>query len=212
MSALWLVVPLTIAGDPHPGLLDPSKANETAPETFHVKFETTKGSFVVKVTRELAPIGVDRFYNLVKIGYFQDMAFYRVIDGFMAQFGFSGDPKVNDAWGRQLIKDDPVKASNTPGMLTFANMGAPNTRGTQFFINTVSNTQLDRMRFAPFGEVEGDGLEVVKKLHSGYGEGAPYGPGPSQSVISEEGNAYLKEKFPNLDYILKVEILKDYSP
>lgn len=198
-----------LAGDgkPHPALLDPSKATEKAPDTFRVKMETTKGSFTIKVTREWAPLGADRFYNLVKMGYFKDVAFYRALDGFMTQFGFSGDPAINAAWKNATIKDDPKNKSNTVGRITFANRMRPNTRTCQLFINTVNNSDLDNMGFQPFGELEGDGLEIVKSLFTGYGEGYPRGRGPSQARIESEGNNYLKREYPKLDYIKNAEII-----
>jgi len=206
--ALLLGATLFAGEEPHPGLMDPAKAQEKAPAEFRVKFETTAGSFVVHVYRDWAPKGADRFYNLVKIGYFQDIAFYRVIDGFVAQFGIHGDSKINKKWIRNFIDDDPVKESNVPGRISFA-MGGPDTRSTQFFINMIDNKKLDGMGFAPFGEVEGDGLEVLKKLYSGYGEGPPYGRGPNQAIGIAKGNAYFKQSFPKLDYIKSATLLQD---
>ncbi len=173
------------ATQPHPALLDPSKANETAPDKFQVKFETTKGDFVIEVTREWSPLGADRFYNLVKIGYFSDLAFFRVIADFMAQFGIHGDPKVSAKWRSANIKDDPVKQSNKRGFVSFATSG-PNTRSTQFFINFKDNTSLDRMGFSAFGQVV-DGMKVVDSIHSGYGEGSPRGQGPDQGQTQSQG-------------------------
>ena len=205
---VWTCIAPGIAGDEkHPALLDPTKATEQAPEEFSVLFETTKGNFTVKVYRQWSPIGADRFYNLVKIGYFTEIAVYRAIDQFMVQFGFSGDPQINQIWSSHRIQDDPIKESNTPGRITFAKTGRPNSRSTQFFINTVNNSNLDGMGFTPFGEVQGDGLEIVKQLYTGYGEGAPRGRGPNQGRIKMEGNSYLKKSFPELDYIKKVSIV-----
>jgi peptidyl-prolyl cis-trans isomerase A (cyclophilin A) len=178
---------------------DPSKLTEKAPESFKAKFTTTKGAFTIEVTRSLSPNGADRFYNLVKSGYFQDVAFFRVIPGFMGQFGIHGDPKVSAAWRGARIQDDPVKASNKRGYLSFA-MAGPNTRTTQFFINLVDNTNLDSMGFSPFGKVV-EGQDVVDKINGEYGEGAPRGRGPNQAIIQEKGNEYLKASYPNLDYI-----------
>ena len=196
------------AGASAPGLMDPSKATETAPDTFKVVFETTEGSFTVQVHRAWAPIGADRFYNLVKVGFFSNVAFFRVISGFMAQFGIHGDPKVAAAWRSSRIKDDPVDskvASNTRGKVTFA-MAGKNTRTTQFFINfSDQNKRLDSMGFPPIGEVI-EGMDVVDKIHSGYGEGAPRGRGPAQNRLQSEGNAYLKAEFPQLDYIKKATL------
>lgn len=184
---------------------DPAKLTAKAPETFKVKFETTKGDFTIEVTRALAPNGADRFYNLVRSGYFKDVAFFRVIRGFMCQFGIHGDPKVASAWRAAQIPDDPVKASNTRGAITFATAG-PNTRTTQLFINFGDNSGLDRQGFSPFGKVA-EGMEVVDKINGEYGEGAPRGRGPDQSRTQTEGNAYLKKDFPNLDYIKSASIL-----
>ncbi len=206
-SLILVVLSLTLfAGED--ALLDPNKAVATAPASFRVQFNTSKGDFTVKVTREWAPLGADRFYNLVQAGFFKDIAFYRVVDGFMVQFGFSSDPAVNKAWKNSTIKDDLVKQSNTPGRISFANRG-PHTRTTQLFINTINNSNLDAMGFAPFGEVEAEGLAIVKALYSGYGEGYPRGTGPRQDQIESKGAAYLKENYPQLDYIKSVVLLND---
>jgi peptidyl-prolyl cis-trans isomerase A (cyclophilin A) len=187
------------AAKPAAGFADPSKLTEKAPDTFKAKFETTKGAFTVEVTRSLAPNGADRFYNLVKSGYFKDIEFFRVIPGFMAQFGVHGDPAVSAAWRPARIPDDAVKGSNARGAITFATAG-PGTRTTQLFINLVDNSRLDGMGFSPFGKVI-EGMDVVDKLNGEYGEGAPRGAGPNQGRIQAEGNAYLKKEFPNLDSI-----------
>lgn len=186
-------------------LTQPSKLTEKAPDSFKVKFNTSKGAFTVQVTRSLAPNGADRFYNLVKAGYFKDIAFFRVVPGFMVQFGIHGDPKVAAAWREAQIPDDPVKASNTRGAITFATAG-PNTRTTQMFINFGNNTFLDGQGFSPFGKVI-EGMDVVDKINSEYGEGAPMGRGPNQGRIQQEGNSYLKKDFPNLDYIKSATIV-----
>ena len=188
-------------GETNPALLDPSLATDEAPEKFRAKFTTTKGDFVIEVTRDWAPNGADRFYNLVKIGYLNDVAFFRNIAGFMVQFGINGDPAVNKKWRSANIKDDPVVKSNTPGYVTFAQSPAPHSRSTQFFINFGDNSQhLDGQRFAPFGRVV-EGMHVVESLYNGYGEGAPRGIGPDQGRLQEEGNKYLKRAYPKLDYI-----------
>jgi len=180
---------------------DPAAATATAPATFKVKMSTTKGDFVVEVHREWAPLGADRFYNLVKLGYFNDVAFFRVIKGFMVQFGIHGDPAANKAWQKARIQDDPTgKQSNKRGMVTFA-MGGPNTRTVQMFINYADNTNLDSMGFPPFGKVVGDGMKVVDAIEGVYGEGAPSGRGPAQGRVQTDGNAYLKAEFPKLDYL-----------
>jgi peptidyl-prolyl cis-trans isomerase A (cyclophilin A) len=188
-----------------PSFADPSKLTEKAPETFKAQFETTKGKFTIEVTRSLSPNGADRFYNLVRSGYFTDVAFFRVIHGFMCQFGIHGDPGVSEKWRPASLADDPVKGSNTRGAISFA-MAGPNTRTTQLFINYVDNINLDRMGFSPFGKVI-EGMDVVDKINGEYGEGAPRGRGPDQGRIQAEGNAYLKKDFPNLDYIKSATIL-----
>lgn len=191
--------------EPHPGLLDPSQARERAPDQFRVRFSTTKGDFIVAVTREWAPLGADRFYNLVKSGYFDEVTFFRVLDGFMAQFGIHGDPEVNAAWEPARIPDDPVRQSNSRGFISFATAG-PDTRTTQLFINYADNSRLDGMGFSPLGRVV-EGMDVVDSLYSGYGEGAPRGGGPSQALIKSQGNSYLRREFPRLDYIRRADLL-----
>lgn len=186
-------------------LLDPAMLNATAPDVYRARFETTKGDFVIEVRRADAPRGADRFYNLVTAGYYDEVRFFRVLSGFVAQFGIHGDPKVAEAWFDQRIADDPVVASNTRGAVTFATAG-PHTRTTQVFINYGDNSRLDGMGFAPFGRVV-EGMEVVDALHSGYGEGPPRGQGPDQARIQAEGNAYLAREFPQLDYVKKASIV-----
>jgi len=188
-------------------LLNPTSAEmtATAPESYRVRFQTTAGDFVVQVQRSLSPHGADRFYNLVRSGFYDGVRFFRVIDGFMAQFGMHGDPEVTAAWRAAPIEDDAVMASNTRGMITFAMTNQPNSRTTQVFINYRDNSNLDAMGFAPFGEVV-EGMEVVDQLYSGYGEGAPGGSGPSQAEIQARGNAYLESSFPELDYIERATI------
>ncbi len=185
---------------------DPSSLTEKAPDTFKVKFDTTKGAFTVEVTRAWAPNGADRFYNMVKGGFFKDIALFRVIPGFMCQFGIHGDPTISAAWRDAKIQDDPVKGSNTRGTITFATAG-PNTRTTQLFINFGDNVRLDGMGFSPFGKVTGDGMSVVDKINGEYGEGAPMGRGPNQGLVQQQGNTYLKKDFPNLDYIKSATIV-----
>lgn len=184
--------------------LDPSAMREQAPATYKVKFDTTKGAFVVEVTRAWAPQGADRFYNLVKSGFYDNVRFFRVIPNFMVQFGINGDPNVMARMRGAPIKDDPVTQSNTRGMITFATAG-PNTRTTQVFINFGNNANLDGMGFAPFGRVV-SGMNVVDSINAEYGEGAPRGRGPDQSRMQAEGNAYLQKDFPRLDYIRKATI------
>ena len=185
--------------------MDPSKTAETAPDTYKVEISTTKGKFVVAVTRAWAPKGADRFYNLVKIGYFDDIAFFRNIAGFMVQFGIHGDGAVNKVWKASNIQDDPGVESNSAGMVTFATSG-PNTRTTQLFINHGNNGRLDGMGFSPFGKVV-EGLDVVQALYNGYGEGAPRGRGPDQGRMQSEGNVYLRGEFPKMDYTQGARIL-----
>jgi peptidyl-prolyl cis-trans isomerase A (cyclophilin A) len=187
-------------------LLAPSRATERAPDRFRVRFETTKGPFVVEVKREWAPRGADRFYNLVRAGYYDDVAFFRVIEGFMVQFGINGDPRVNAAWRVARIPDDPVTQSNRRGMVTYA-MAGPDTRTTQLFINFRDNKSLDGQGFAPFGAVV-EGLAVVDSLYSGYGEGAPGGMGPDQGRAQAEGNAYLRGSFPRMDFVKAARVVK----
>ena len=186
-------------------LKNPASLAQTAPESFKVKMDTSKGSFVIEVIRKWAPNGADRFYSLVQAGYFNDVRFFRVIAGFMAQFGIHGDPAVATAWRPARISDDPVVESNKRGYLTFATAG-PNTRTTQLFINFRDNVQLDRMGFAPIGKVI-SGMEIVDAIHSGYGEGAPRGRGPMQGRVQAEGNTYLEKDFPELDYIKSATVV-----
>jgi peptidyl-prolyl cis-trans isomerase A (cyclophilin A) len=188
-------------------LASPAALNETAPATYKVRFDTSKGVFVVDVQRDFAPNGADRFFNLVKNGFYDDNRFFRVISGFMVQFGINGDPKISTPWRGAQIKDDPVKQSNKRGFITFATSG-PNSRTTQVFINFADrNAALDGQGFSPFGQVT-TGMNVVDALYSGYGEGAPNGRGPDQGRIQFEGNAYLTKDFPNLDYVKKATIEK----
>jgi peptidyl-prolyl cis-trans isomerase A (cyclophilin A) len=194
--------PSAPAGDFH----DPSTLTAKAPDIFDVVFDTTKGKFTVEVTRSLAPNGADRFYNLVRSGFFTDIAFFRVIKGFMCQFGIHGDPAVAAKWNTANIADDPVVGSNTRGAITFATAG-PNTRTTQLFINFGNNTGLDGQGFSSFGKVISGMDTVVDQINGEYGEGAPSGAGPSQGRIQGEGNAYLKQSFPNLDYIKSATIV-----
>lgn len=177
-----------------------------APDSFRVAFETGKGRFVLQATRAWSPRGVDQFHELVEQGFYDRVKFFRVLPNFIAQFGINGDPEINTRWER-AIPDDPVKESNRKGTLSFAT-GGPNTRTTQLFINTRDNRQLDAMGFTPIGHVV-EGMDVVEKLYSGYGEGAPDGRGPMQGRIEREGNAYLNRYFPRLDSIITARIVKD---
>ena len=182
-------------------LLDPKApaVNKEAPAEFKVKLETSKGDVVLKVSRDAAPKGADRFYNLVKNGYYDDTRFYRVVAKFVAQWGFHGDPKVSKAWREAKLEDDPVKLKNVRGTLSFA-MSGPNTRTTQLFINLKDNEALDSKGFAPFAEVV-EGMDVVDKLHSGWGNT------PQQKKILDEGNAHLDKEYKELDRIKAAKIL-----
>ena len=189
-----------------PSLKNPASLTEKAPDTYKARFDTSAGVFVVEVNRSLAPLGADRFYNLVKNGFYDGARFFRAISGFMVQFGIHGDPAVSTVWRNARINDDPVKGTNAPMTITFAT-GGPNTRTTQVFINFGNNAALDKQGFAPFGKVV-EGTDVVNKIFTGYGEGAPRGKGPEQGRIQAEGNAYLTKEFPKLDYIKKATIEK----
>lgn len=184
----------------------PESMTEKAPDLYRARFATSKGDFVIEVHRDWAPTGADRFFNLVKTGYYNETRFFRVVRGFMAQIGIHGKPEMNSIWRDQRIADDPVRQSNARGFVSFATAG-PNTRTTQFFINfTDANRRLDTMGFAPFGQVT-SGMEVVDALYAEYGEGAPQGRGPDQGRIQGEGNAYLLRDFPQLDYVKEATIL-----
>ena len=186
---------------PPPALLKPAALHAKAPATFAVDFKTTKGTFVVTVHRAWAPRGADRFYNLVKNGFFDGDEFFRVIPGFVVQFGMSPYPAVSTAWENATIKDDPVRTSNTPGTVTFAAASQPNTRTTQVFINLANNAgSLDKQRFAPFGKVT-KGMSVVRKLFGGYGD-----TGTLEGQIASQGNAFLKKHLPRLDAVLTARI------
>jgi peptidyl-prolyl cis-trans isomerase A (cyclophilin A) len=184
-------------------LRDPAALKEQAPASFKVNFDTSAGAFVVEVHRDWAPLGADRFYNLVKNGFYTDVRFFRVLDGFMAQFGMNGDPSIQSVWGGTNFRDDPVKQSNKRGYVTFAKASAPNSRSTQVFINFADNSRLDSDGFAPFGQVV-EGMGIVDKLYSGYGGSNV----PDQGRITKEGNAYLQKSYPKLDYIKAATIAK----
>jgi peptidyl-prolyl cis-trans isomerase A (cyclophilin A) len=208
-SAVTLAAVLTLGLSATPliaqgNLGNPAALTEQAPATYKARFDTSKGVFVIDVRREWAPVGADRFYNLVKNGFYDDNRFFRVISGFMVQFGVNGNPQVSTPWRNAQIKDDPVKQSNKRGFITFATSG-PNSRTTQVFINFGDNARLDGMGFASFGQVS-SGMNVVDQLYSDYGEGAPSGRGPNQGRMQSEGNAYLTKDFPNLDFVRKATI------
>jgi peptidyl-prolyl cis-trans isomerase A (cyclophilin A) len=185
-------------------LLHPALLKEKAPDEYKVKFSTTRGDFVVTVTRSWAPLGADRFYNLVKHHFYDNASFFRVLPGFVAQFGISAYPAVNGVWEHADIKDDQTTQSNLRGYLTFAT-GGPNTRTTQVFINLADNKRLDSMGFAAFGQVT-EGMNVVEMFYDQYGEGAPSGGGPDQDQIQRQGKPYLDKGWPKLDFIKTTEI------
>ena len=203
-AALVLAAGATPALAQAGNLANPAALSEQAPANYKAKFETSKGAFVVEVNRAWAPNGADRFYNLVKNGFFDNVRFFRVISGFMVQFGISGDPKISAPWRTARIKDDPVRQSNKRGYITYATSW-PDSRTTQVFINFADNAGLDGQGFAPFGRVV-SGMDVVDKLNAEYGEGAPRGRGPDQFRIQQEGNAYLTKDFPRLDFVRKATI------
>jgi peptidyl-prolyl cis-trans isomerase A (cyclophilin A) len=180
--------------------MDPSNLKEQAPETFKADFELGNGKhFVIEVTRAWSPNGADRFYNLVKGGFYDEVRFFRVVPDFMVQFGINGDPSVSAKWRSATISDDAVKQSNKRGYITFAKTGAPNSRTTQVFINFKDNSFLDGQGFSPFGRVI-SGMEVVDQIYSGDGER------PEQGQIQSSGNVYLNKSFPKLDYVKKASI------
>jgi peptidyl-prolyl cis-trans isomerase A (cyclophilin A) len=193
-----------------PPLLKPATLKAQAPAVYKAKFTTTKGDFLIEVTRAWAPLGADRFYNLVKNGFYTDAAFFRVLPGFVAQVGIPARPDVARVWSAARIADDPVTQSNLRGTVTFATSG-PNSRTSQIFINYVDNTGLDGMGFAPFGKII-EGMEVAEQLYSGYGEGSPKGDGPDQGRITDEGKVYLDKEFPKLDTIKAAVIVGEAPP
>ncbi len=193
-----------------PALLHPETLKMRAPAEYDVKFVTTAGEFTVKVTRAWAPNGADRFYNLVRHHFYDNAAFFRVLSGFMAQFGLSAYPEVNKVWENATIKDDPIVQSNHRGFVSFATAG-PNTRTTQAFINFGNNEALDKSGFSAFAVVS-DGMDVVDKLYNGYGEGAPDGHGPAQDLIGTRGHLYLEKNFPKLDIIKSATIVPAGAP
>ena len=188
----------------HPALKQPPLANVKAPAVFAAQFETTKGPFQMTCTRAWAPHGVDRIYNLVKIGFFKDIGLFRIMPGFVAQFGIHGDPAVAKEWRNANLPIDPVKESNTKGIVSFAMAGQPTTRSTQLFINLGDNARLDGMGFAPICVVD-KGMSVVESFHDGYGAK----PSSDQARIQREGNAFLRSTYPLLDYITSAAIISE---
>ena len=194
------------AGDPRmrDPLLRPARFAETAPPRFRVRLETSAGDVVIDVHRDWAPLGADRFYNLVKGGFYDDTRVYRVVEGFMAQFGLNDNPYVNQVWKSEYLVDDPVVESNTRGRVAFAK-GGVHTRTTEVFVSFKDNASLDDNGFAPFGEVV-EGMDVVDAFHAGYGDGPPRGDGPYQAMASARGNEYLDADFPDLTRIVRATI------
>jgi peptidyl-prolyl cis-trans isomerase A (cyclophilin A) len=203
---LALVVFISCAPEEKRQASEPPKPEEP-PAAYKVKFETTKGDFVIQVTREWAPRGSDQFFELVRNRFYDGARFFRVVRNFVVQFGISGDPAAQRLWGDMKFRDDPVKQSNKKGFVSFAQLG-PNSRTTQAFINLRDNPGLDKDGFAPFGQVV-DGMDVVERLWSNYGEMAPRGSGPDPARLMKEGNAYLDERFPRLDSITRARLIRD---
>ena len=195
-----------VGRDGNDPLYHPEKAKLTAPEKFRVEFTTSKGNFIIEVTRAWSPNGADRFYNLVQLGFYDGIRFHRAIDDFMVQFGIHPEPAVNGAWYNAFIPDDPVVESNRRSYVTFAHAGK-DSRTTQIFISYVDKQRrLDKDGFSPFGKVV-EGMNVVDSLYKGYGEMAPKGKGPNASRVQREGQAYLDAEFPKLDYIKQARVL-----
>jgi len=184
-------------------LLHPALLKEKAPETFAVKFETTRGDFTVNVTRAWAPVGADRFYNLIKHHFYDNMVVYRVVPDFVVQFGISSYPAVAAAWSDANIKDDPVTQSNKRGYVTYAKSSRPNSRSTQLFISFRDNSALDSQGFAPFGVIDAEGMKVVEMLYDQYGDQ----PTGEQDEITKLGKAYLDRKYPKLDVIKRATLI-----
>jgi peptidyl-prolyl cis-trans isomerase A (cyclophilin A) len=199
LPLLFLIVPSAFGQVNRAALMKPAGLKERAPNVFKARFDTTAGIFVIEVHADWAPRGADRFYNLVKNGYYDGCRFFRVVPGFVVQFGINGDAAIQRNWTNATIPDDKVTQGNTRGFVTFAKSSEPNSRTTQLFVNFADNSRLNRQGFAPFGKVT-LGMEVVDKIFSGYGEK------PDQDRIEKEGNAYLTKNFPKLDYIKKATI------
>lgn len=198
-ALVLFVAAMTLAANPSPRAAQVT--DEQAPPTYRARFETSQGPFVIEVQREWAPRAADRFYTLVKRGFYNDARFFRVLNGFMAQFGLNGDPKVQGEYALANLLDEPSKQSNLRGFVTFAQESAPNTRYTMVFINYKDNSYLDADGFAPFGQVV-SGMDVIDKLYSGYGRQNV----PDQRRIKSEGNAYLHAEYPKLDFIKTARI------
>ena len=188
-------------------LKDPAQLNERAPDQFRARFDTSQGVFVIAVEREWAPLAADRFYNLVKNGFYNEARFFRVLSGFMAQFGLHADPSVQSAWTTANLNDEPVKKSNTRGFVSFTRESSPRSRYTMIFINFKDNSYLDADGFAPFGEVV-SGMDVADRLYSGYGRQNV----PDQRRMVREGNTYLLAEYPKLDFVKTAAIEAGSSP
>jgi peptidyl-prolyl cis-trans isomerase A (cyclophilin A) len=202
-AAIFALLPAACGAPPKAGV-----RHVTAPAEYKVLLQTTKGDVVILVHREWSPIGADHFYELVRAGYYNNNDFFRAIKNFVVQFGMNGDPKVTARWSEKTIKDDPSpKVPNKTGSVVFAQTSSPNSRSTHIFINIHDNSDhLDSMGFTPFGEVI-HGLDNVMNLYMDYGDAPPEGAGPDQDALAKGGNAYLKERFPKLDYIVKASIV-----
>ncbi len=187
------------------GSSKPAAAPKPVPASYRVKFETSRGTFVVEVTKAWAPEGAERFYRLVEKEFYDGTRFFRVVRNFVVQWGINGDPAVEARWRNLTMRDDPVAQSNKRGTITFANAG-PDTRTTQVFINLKDNTRLDASGFAPFGQVI-EGMDNVDHFYNSYGDAPPRGYGPDQNLIETQGNAYLDARFPRLDYIRRARIV-----
>lgn len=208
VSFVAVLTSAAVAGQTAPAgaskLLNPASLTAKAPELFKAKLDTTKGAIVIEVHRDWAPLGADRFYNLLANGFFTGARFFRVIPNFMAQFGINGNPAITAAWEKVVLKDDPGgKQSNVRGYVSYGTTGRPNSRGTQLFINYKDNSYLDPQGFVPFGQVV-EGMEVADKLNAEYGSA----PQNAQGRIATEGNKFLTANFPNLDYIKTATVLK----
>lgn len=205
---IWLAAGLAaILGGCSSGGGGSEAGQEIIPAVYRVRFETSKGDFVVEVYREWAPEAALRFHQLVAEGYFNGNRIFRVLPGFVAQWGINGDPAVTARWRMRFIADDPVRQSNARGYVSFAKSQAPNSRSTQVFVNLADNPKLDTMGFAPFGKVI-QGMEVVDSFYAGYGEGPPAGNGPRQDLAMASGNAYFVSQFPSLDFIRRAMLEK----
>lgn len=210
-NAVAALTAASLTGCMRPGgwgrsLKRPASLSLTAPAQFTVLFETTKGNFEVECIRDWSPLGADRFYNLVRYRFYDGVRFFRVLPNFVVQFGISPDPEIAKPWDKAVIQDDPVKQSNTRGMISFAT-GGPNTRTTQIFINKGNNARLDARGFSPFARVS-SGMSVIDALEARYGEGAPRGKGPDQDKMRDLGDAYIAKDYPFLDRVIRARIIR----